>query len=157
MTEAHDEVITISLLDTVRGDAIQNWEFERASLIRVGRAETNDVILCDTQVSRLHGELTRTEDGWSVTPLGRNGIAISGKAITGVTPVGHETVLRLAASGPYLEFRLGRRRNTPAEKLADQQRWAAAREREEEQNRASGTDVTEIDFLKRHPPTKPAV
>jgi len=80
------------------------------------------------------------------------GIAISGQPINGATPVGPETVLRLAASGPYLEFRIGRRLNTHAERLADQQRWAA-RDREEEQSR---TDVTDVDFLNRRDPHKPA-
>jgi hypothetical protein len=100
----------------------------------------------------LHGELIRNGDSWSVTSLGQNGIAIGGRAITGRTPVGHETVLRLAASGPYLEFRFGRRQNTNAERLADQRRWA---EREQEQSLASRTEVTEVDLLKRLQPRKP--
>jgi pSer/pThr/pTyr-binding forkhead associated (FHA) protein len=153
--ENHDSVITISLLDPVRGDAVQSWEFNGSSAIRFGRAETNHVVLGDAEVSRQHGELTRTEGQWSVTPLGRNGIAISGQPINGVTPVGPETVLRLAASGPYLEFRLGRRLNTHAERLADQQCWAA-RDREEKQSRATRTDVTDVDFLNRRNPQKPA-
>ena len=149
-------VITLSLLDPVRGDATQSWEFEGVSLIRFGRAETNDVALQDPEVSRLHGELTHANGIWSVTPLGRNGIAISGSELTGPTPVGNETVLRLAISGPYLEFRLGRRQNAPAERLADRQRWET-REREQDQQRCRRTDVTEVvDFLKRRPPGKPA-
>jgi pSer/pThr/pTyr-binding forkhead associated (FHA) protein len=156
MVETHDAVITISLLDPLRGDAIQSWEFDAAPLIRIGRAATNDVVLNDARVSRVHGELSHGESGWSVTPLGRNGIAIGGQAITGATPLGPGAVLRFAAGGPYLEFRVGRRRNTPADRLVDQQRWAAAREREEEQDRASRTDITEVDFLRRPPPGKPA-
>ncbi len=152
MPENDDSMISISLLDPVRGDAVQSWEFNGASAIRFGRAETNHVVLGDSQVSRQHGELTRKDGAWSVTPLGRNGIAISGRPINGATPVGPETVLRLAASGPYLEFRIGRRLNTHAERLADQQRWGA-RDREEEQSR---TDVTDVDFLNRRNPQKPA-
>ena len=154
MIQAHDSVITISLLDPVRGDAVQTWEFDGASVVRIGRAKTNDVILTDERVSRMHGEFTRTGGGWSILPLGRNGIAISGCAITGATPVGPETVLRLAANGPYLEFRVGRRRDRPAGRLADQQRWAAARE--EEQKRAAQTEGTVVDYLKRHEQRKPA-
>jgi pSer/pThr/pTyr-binding forkhead associated (FHA) protein len=152
MPENDDSMITISLLDPVRGHAVQSWEFDGSFAIRFGRAETNHVILGDSQVSRQHGELTRKDGAWSVTPLGRNGIAISGQPINGATLVGPETVLRLAASGPYLEFRIGRRLNTHAERLADQQRWAA-RDREEEQSR---TDVTDVDFLNRRDPQKPA-
>jgi serine/threonine-protein kinase len=150
MPQVHDSVITISLLDPVGWHAVQTWEFDGASVIRIGRAKTNDVILSDTQVSRNHGELTRTDVGWSVMPLGRNGIAIGSRAITNATPVGHEVVLRLATNGPYLEFRVGRRRDTIAEKLADRQRReVAAHEREEERRRAEQTDATELDFLKR--------
>ena len=69
MPEALDPVVTISLLDTVAGYAVQSWEFEGANMIRIGRGETNDVVLSDTSVSRMHGELARTEAGWSVTAL----------------------------------------------------------------------------------------
>jgi serine/threonine-protein kinase len=157
MPPIRDSVITISLLDPVRGHAVQSWEFDGATVIRIGRAETNDVILNDSQVSRVHGELTRTDDGWNITPLGRNGVAINGRAINGTTPVAQETVLRLAANGPYLEFRIGRRQNSLAERLADEQRWPATRERMQERARRDRTDVTEIDFLKRREPQKPAI
>jgi pSer/pThr/pTyr-binding forkhead associated (FHA) protein len=145
------EWVTISLLDAVRGDAAQSWEFEGTTRIRIGRDGTNDVVLGDTAVSRMHGELARTDAGWFVTALGRNGIAIRGRAITGATPVKHEAVLRLAVGGPYLEFRLGRRQHTPAERLADRQRWA---EREQELRRAAQTDATDVDYLNRRSPAK---
>jgi pSer/pThr/pTyr-binding forkhead associated (FHA) protein len=156
MSQTHDAVVTISLLDPLRGDAIQSWEFEAARLIRFGRDDTNDVVLSDARVSRVHGEVSHNEGSWTVTPLGRNGIAIGGQPIARPTPLGQEAVLRLAAGGPYVEFRVGRRRNTPADRVADQHRWAAAREREEEEDRASRTDVTEVDFLNRPSPGKPA-
>jgi len=150
MSQGHDSVVTISLLDPVGWHVVQNWEFDGASVIRIGRAKTNDVIISDALVSRRHGELIRTDVGWSITPLGRNGIAVGSRVITSATPVPHETVLRLATSGPYLEFRVGSRRNTIPEKLADEQRReAAAREREEERQRAEQTDATELDFPKR--------
>jgi pSer/pThr/pTyr-binding forkhead associated (FHA) protein len=152
MPENDDSMIPISLLDPVRGNAVQSWEFDGASAIRFGRAETNHVVLGDSQVSRQRGELTRKDGAWSVIALGRNGIAIRGRPINGATPVGLETVLRLAASGLYLEFRIGRRLNTHAERLADQQRWAA-RDREEERSR---TDITDVDFLNRRNLQKPA-
>ncbi len=156
MPEALDPVITISLLDPVAGYAVQSWEFDGASVIRIGRGETNDVVLSDTTVSRMHGELTRTDAGWNVTALGRNGIVVGGHAITGATPVTHEAVLRLAAGGPYLEFRFGRRRNTLAERLDEERRWADAQEHEEERQRADQTDATEVDFRRRPEPRKPA-
>jgi pSer/pThr/pTyr-binding forkhead associated (FHA) protein len=157
MPQGHDSVITISLLDPVGWQAVQTWEFDGASVIRIGREKTNDVIISDTLVSRRHGELNRTDAGWSITPLGRNGIAVGSRVITSATPVPHETVLRLATTGPYLEFRVGRRRDTIAEKLADHQRWEAeAHEREEERQRAEQTDATEPDFPKQLLRQKPA-
>jgi pSer/pThr/pTyr-binding forkhead associated (FHA) protein len=157
MPEALDPVITISLLDPVAGYAVQSWEFEEASVIRIGRSRTNDVVLSDTSVSRMHGELTRTNAGWSVTALGRNGIVVGGHAITGATALTHEAVLRLAANGPYLEFRFGRRRNTLAERLDEERRWSEARENEEERQRADRTDATELDFRVRPEPRKPGL
>jgi pSer/pThr/pTyr-binding forkhead associated (FHA) protein len=157
MPQGRDSVITISLLDPVGWHAVQTWEFDGASVIRIGRAKTNDVIISDAVVSRRHGELIRTDVGWSITPLGRNGIAVGSRVITSATPVPHETVLRLATGGPYLEFRVGGRRNTIAEKRADHQRWeAAAHEREEERQRAEQTDATEPDFPKHFQRQKPA-
>jgi len=157
MPQDHDSVVTISLLDPVGWHAVQSWEFDGASVIRIGRDRTNDVIIGDTLVSRRHGELVRTDVGWTIAPLVRNGIAVGSQMITSATPVSHETVLRLATSGPYLEFRVGRRRNTIGEKLVDHQRWeAAAREREEERQRAEQTDSTEPDFPGRLPRQKPA-
>jgi pSer/pThr/pTyr-binding forkhead associated (FHA) protein len=145
------EWVTISLLDPVRGDAMQSWEFENATRIRIGRAETNDVVLADTAVSRLHGELTRMATGWLVTALGRNGIVISGRAIAGATPVTDAAVMRLAAGGPYLEFRLGRRQHTSAKQWADRQRWV---ERERELLRTTQTETTDVDYLNRRNPPK---
>ena len=151
------EIVTISLLDPVRGDATQHWEFEGATLIRFGRGATNDVVLGDEEVSRLHGEFARSPEGWTVTPLGRNGVAISGHHIAGVTPVGHTTVLRLSANGPYIEFRIGRRPTQAAQRLADRKRFATAtREREQERQRARQTNATQVDFLKRQARRNPS-
>ena len=148
MPQDHDSVVTISLLDPVGWRPIQTWEFDGASVIHIGRSKTNDVIVSDTMVSRKHGELVRTDTGWSVIPLGRNGIAVDSREITGATPLAHKAVLRLATSGPYLEFRVGRLTGKPAD---DQLSEAEVREQEEERRRAERTDSTEPDFLKRFP------
>ena len=153
MPQDPDSFVTISLLDPVGWRPIQIWEFDGASVIRIGRAKTNDVIVSDTMVSRRHGEIVRTDTGWSVIPLGRNGIAVGNREVTSSTPLPPETVLRLATSGPYLEFRVGgRRRDAISSRPADDQ-WSEAekRERKEERHRAEQTDSTEPDFLKRFP------
>jgi pSer/pThr/pTyr-binding forkhead associated (FHA) protein len=151
MPQDHDSVVTISLLDPVGWRPIQTLEFDGASVIRIGRAKTNDVIVSDTMVSRRHGELVRTDTGWSVIPLGRNGIAVGSREVTSATPLPHETVLRLATSGPYLEFRVGGRRRNAIRPADDECSEAEAREREEERQRAEQTEATEPNFLKRFP------
>src|SRR5258706_16267755 len=101
------ETITIFLLDPIHGEAVQTWEFRDAIVIQIGRDASNHVVLTDAVVSRKHAELIRDAKGWSVASLGKNGVIIRGREITGPTPVTHETVMRIAASGPYLEFRVG--------------------------------------------------
>jgi len=101
--EIHDPVITISLLDPMAGYAVRSWEFDgyRWSL----RALRNEhVVLNDTTVSRMHAA-TRTDAGWSVTALGRNGIVVRRPPITGATPIVTKRCC-VSRRRPYLEFRL---------------------------------------------------
>ena len=118
------ETITINLLDPIHGDAVQTWEIRDASVIQIGRDPSNNVVLTDAVVSRAHAKLVRGDKGWTVASLGKNGVVIGGKEITGPTPVAHETVMRIATSGPYLEFRVGAWLNTPALRAEARKRWA---------------------------------
>lgn len=53
------------------------------STLTIGRHSTCDVVLNDSQVSRRHGRLVSTTDGWHYSDLGsRNGTEINGHVTT---------------------------------------------------------------------------
>ena len=59
---------------------------ERISLTRdpvvIGRLSTNDVVLSDSNVSRRHAELRRSDGGWMIRDLGStNGTVVNGRTI----------------------------------------------------------------------------
>ena len=145
-----DTIITINLLDALRGDSIQTWEFTNAAVIRIGRAPDNDVVIDDRVVSRTHGILSCLDGRWCITALGRNGIILHGRAIANDTPLRSESILRLGVDGPHLEFIIGRKRTTSAERLRGLHPGdSVPHEHSEEPDRARCTDVTEVDLLKR--------
>jgi pSer/pThr/pTyr-binding forkhead associated (FHA) protein len=100
--------IVLNLLDPVNGHPLQRWEFRDRSVVRIGRSETNDVIIADPVVSRVHVELIARDDGmWGIVSLGRNGTYVDGEPASDSTPVRHGMVLQLGASGPSVELREG--------------------------------------------------
>jgi ABC-type multidrug transport system ATPase subunit/pSer/pThr/pTyr-binding forkhead associated (FHA) protein len=59
------------------------------SVVTVGRATGNDIVLNDVRVSRRHARLDRDGRGWRVTDLGsRNGVLVNGALADGPTAVG---------------------------------------------------------------------
>jgi pSer/pThr/pTyr-binding forkhead associated (FHA) protein len=99
-------VITITLLHPQNGTPVQNWTFETESVVRVGRATDNQVILYSAVVSRYHAELHATRGQWQLVNLGANGTYIDGQPITESISVINGTVIRLAKSGPQLQIKL---------------------------------------------------
>ena len=68
--------------------------------VRLGRAETNGIVVNDPVVSGQHLELRRTGDVWEIIDLGSsNGTYIDGLAIT-TAHVGAATTLTLGYGGP---------------------------------------------------------
>jgi hypothetical protein len=50
--------------------------------VTIGRLSTNDIVLADTNTSRRHAELRRTEDTWSIVDLGStNGSTVNGYTV----------------------------------------------------------------------------
>lgn len=84
---------------------MQQWNFESDSVIRVGRAEDNSVVLYSSVVSRYHIEIRRQSSGWEIVGLGTNGTYVDGQLIAHA-PIIDGIVVRLAASGPKLLIRI---------------------------------------------------
>jgi hypothetical protein len=94
--------ITLHLVDPADGRSLQSWTFQKER-ITIGRDSTADLPLLDQYVSRIHVELLRGEEGWSLKCLGRNGVYVDGKSVDtcrlhpGIT-------FRLASVGPMFRF-----------------------------------------------------
>jgi pSer/pThr/pTyr-binding forkhead associated (FHA) protein len=98
-------VITLTLLHPSQATPLQHWQFDEQSIIRIGRAVDNNVVLYSAVVSRRHLEIRRSGDDWEVENLGANGTFLNGKPIT-KTSVIDGMVVRLATSGPQIQIRL---------------------------------------------------
>lgn len=100
-------MITLTLLHPLQSIPVQSWTFESESVIRIGRAVDNDVVLYSAVVSRYHVELRLHGGNWEVVSIGANGTFFDGKLIDQV-PVTDGMVFRLATSGPQIQVKLGR-------------------------------------------------
>ncbi|MGI0483292.1 FHA domain-containing protein [Geminocystis sp. CENA526] len=98
-------MITLTLLHPLKSVAVQKWNFEPNSVIRIGRANDNEVVLYSAVVSRHHLEIRPRGDDWALISLGSNGTFINGKKINKVL-VKDGMVIRLASSGPKIKITL---------------------------------------------------
>jgi len=72
--------------------------------VRIGRAETNGIVMSDDLVSGEHLELRRTGEVWEIVDLdSTNGTFIDGERVTRA-PVGAATAVRLGLGGPELRL-----------------------------------------------------
>jgi pSer/pThr/pTyr-binding forkhead associated (FHA) protein len=99
-------VITLFLLRPLESIPAQSWTFEDESVIRIGRAASNHVVLYSAVVSRRHVEVRQVDEGWEIVSLGANGTYVDEQLIVQV-PVIDGVVIRLARSGPQIQIRLG--------------------------------------------------
>ena len=75
-----------------------------ATTVRIGRAETNGIVLADDIVSGEHIELRKSGDGWELFDLGSsNGTFIDGELVTRAR-LGAVTAVRLGPGGPKLHL-----------------------------------------------------
>ena len=98
-------MITLTLLLPGKAIPVQNWTFENESLVKIGRAADNDVVLYSAVVSRHHLEIRRIESGWEAVNVGANGTYINGQAITKISVI-DGMVVRLASSGPKIQINI---------------------------------------------------
>ena len=63
---------------------------------KIGRAETNDLILRDPSVSHVHAILQPTESGFQIVDFGsRNGVFVNRKRINGTQPLANKDKIRI--------------------------------------------------------------
>lgn len=63
-------------------------------IIRIGRTETNDIVISDPEMSRQHAQLERQFDGYTIQDLGStNGTFVNYERVIGVTMLGHGDVI----------------------------------------------------------------
>ncbi len=99
-------MITLMLLHPQNSAPMQSWKFNDKSLIRIGRAKDNEVVLYSSVVSRLHVELRESNGNWEIINKGANGTYVDEERISQV-PVVDGVVMRIAPSGPKLQIRFG--------------------------------------------------
>ncbi|AFZ53542.1 FHA domain-containing protein [Cyanobacterium aponinum UTEX 3222] len=112
-------MITLTLLHPLKSVAVQKWNFDPNSVIRIGRANDNDVVLYSAVVSRHHLEIRPRGKDWALINLGSNGTFINGKKINKVL-VKHGMVIRLASSGPKIKITLDDSVDSPTSKDSQQ-------------------------------------
>lgn len=96
-------MITLALLHPTQLVPIQHWSFKSKSLIHIGRASDNDVIIYSAVVSRHHAELWKNSSGWMMINFGANGIYVDDEPII-QTSVVDNMIIRLGISGPKLQI-----------------------------------------------------
>ncbi|MBV6625408.1 MAG: protein kinase [Rivularia sp. (in: Bacteria)] len=101
-------MITLTLLEAQNKTPLQDWRFDESSVIRVGRAADNDIVLDSNLVSRYHLEIINKSsagnaDSWEVISKGTNGTFVNGVLITRVA-LPDNCFLQLARGGPILKW-----------------------------------------------------
>ncbi|WP_449421010.1 FHA domain-containing protein [Phormidium nigroviride] len=98
-------MITLTLLHPTQSVPVQSWSFESESVVRIGRATDNDVIIYSAVVSRHHVELWKNPSGWEIINFGANGTYVDDRAIAQV-PLVDGMMIRLGNSGPKIRVRM---------------------------------------------------
>jgi pSer/pThr/pTyr-binding forkhead associated (FHA) protein len=98
-------VITLNLLHSAPAQPIQTWKFTTKSIIRIGRAADNDVVISSPTVSRYHVEIHRQPKQWQVVNISDNGTYIDQQPVSTEVLV-NGAVIQLAANGAKLQILL---------------------------------------------------
>ncbi|BAZ46529.1 serine/threonine protein kinase [Chondrocystis sp. NIES-4102] len=102
-------MVIFTLLEPQTNKPLQQWEFADKSVIRIGRAQNNDIVLHGYfQVSRQHLELTLIDspkEKWQLISRGTNGTLVNNTFVTKAI-LQHDDLIRLAENGPVFKFEL---------------------------------------------------
>jgi len=103
------KVVTLSLLHPQQTTLLQQWQFDNESVIRIGRAPDNQVVLNSPLVSRRHLELrqisAKNGNVWQLINQGTNGTFLDGILVS-QSLVADGSLIQLAKGGPTLKFQL---------------------------------------------------
>ena len=102
-------MVIFTLLEPQTNQPLQQWEFTEQTVIRIGRAQNNDIVLHGYfQVSRQHLELILVDpqqEEWQLISRGTNGTLINNSFVTKAA-IQHDDLIRLAENGPVFKFEL---------------------------------------------------
>ncbi|MEB3150128.1 MAG: protein kinase [Sphaerospermopsis sp.] len=99
-------MVILTLLEPQQKTPLKQWCFENSSVIRIGRAADNHVVLSDSLVSRHHLELRQISDeSWQLYSQGTNGTFLNGVLVI-QSPLPNHALLQLAQGGPILQFQI---------------------------------------------------
>ncbi len=110
-------MVILTLLHPQHRTSVRQWQFEHETLIRIGRAPENHVVLSDSVVSRFHLELRQVElprspgttpsltHGWQLINHSTNGTFWEGAAIA-QSLLETDGILQLAQNGPLLRVQI---------------------------------------------------
>lgn len=139
-------MINLALLHPTQLVPVQNWSLRAKSLIRIGRASDNDVIIYNAIVSRYHAEIWEDPSGWIIINFGANGTYVDDKPIIQVS-LTNEMIIRLGSSGPKLKIWTQELVSEFADKkdeLSDKEIFLT--NKNFPQNSFVNQDITQIDF-----------
>ncbi|MDB9522312.1 FHA domain-containing serine/threonine-protein kinase [Dolichospermum circinale CS-1225] len=102
-------MITLTLLEKITKTPLQQWHFQDSTVIRIGRAVDNHIVLSDNSVSRYHLELRSTTNpqggNWEIISQGTNGTFLNGSLIT-KSILTDNSLLQLAIGGPLIQVQI---------------------------------------------------
>ncbi|MBE9229461.1 protein kinase [Phormidium sp. LEGE 05292] len=108
-------MVKLTLLHPKNSAPLEEWRFEKESIIRIGRSPENNVVLSDSRVSRHHLELRLVEisasrinnclvsTAWRLINLGTNGTFLDGILVSQAW-LRNGSLIQLAQGGPKLKF-----------------------------------------------------
>ncbi len=117
--------LSLSLLDG-KGSVIKTWPLTGKKTFRIGRANSNDIVLDNTWVSRQHAMLQIEENGTvNAMDMGSaNGTLVNGHKIYAPTPLRSGDLVLIGGKSP-LTFLQNYRVETPTDPYADDEQTVA--------------------------------
>jgi len=97
--------LTLKEIENINRTIMIHWSFEKKSMIRIGRAADNDVVLYHPLVSRHHLKLQWVGQTWELQSFGQNGTYINDREVEQAVVNGGE-IIKLARFGPALQIDL---------------------------------------------------